>query len=77
MVFADKQLSISVQCDLLGINRSSFYYKPVEESAENLSIMRVLDEQSNTSTHRSMAINGYYLSLFVSVIVLISNDYAD
>jgi putative transposase len=45
MVLTDKQLSITVQCELLGINRSSFYYKPVEESEENLAIMRVLDEQ--------------------------------
>ncbi len=37
--------SIRQQCDLLGINRSSLYYKPVEESDENLLYMRLLDEQ--------------------------------
>lgn len=39
------QLSVVRQCDLLGVNRSSLYYKPVPESEENLQIMRILDEQ--------------------------------
>jgi len=38
-------ISISTQCDLLMISRSSFYYKPICESEENLKIMRLLDEQ--------------------------------
>ena len=38
-------LTITNQLDLLSIPRSSFYYVPVSESEENLSIMRVLDEQ--------------------------------
>jgi len=38
------QLSIRHQCDLLGINRSSIYYKPQGESDENLQIMRLIDE---------------------------------
>jgi putative transposase len=33
------------QCDLLGLNRSSWYYEPVPESAENLAWMRRIDEQ--------------------------------
>lgn len=33
------------QCSLLGINRSSLYYRPVSESEENLHLMRLLDEQ--------------------------------
>jgi putative transposase len=37
-------LSIGRQCELLGINRSSFYYEPIPESAENLSIMAALDK---------------------------------
>jgi putative transposase len=37
-------LSIRQQCELLGISRSSFYYEPVPESEENLSLMRRLDE---------------------------------
>ena len=38
-------LSIFCQCQALSISRSSFYYVPVGESAENLAIMRLLDEQ--------------------------------
>ena len=32
------------QCILLGLERSSFYYKPVGESEFNLMIMRIMDE---------------------------------
>jgi putative transposase len=39
------ELSIRRQCELLGLDRSSFYYEPVGESAENLRLMRLLDEQ--------------------------------
>lgn len=39
------ELSISQQCDILEVPRSSFYYKPVGESEMNLKIMRFLDEQ--------------------------------
>jgi putative transposase len=42
---AHKDLNISTQIELLSIPRSSFYYVPVGESDENLSIMRLLDEQ--------------------------------
>lgn len=38
-------LSIVRQCKLFSIHCSSVYYKPAQESAENLAIMRVLDEQ--------------------------------
>jgi putative transposase len=37
-------LSISRQCELLGLPRSSYYYKPIPESAENLLLMRLMDE---------------------------------
>ena len=39
------KLSIVRQCDLLSLHRSRYYYEPVLESAENLAIMRWLDEQ--------------------------------
>lgn len=39
------QLTISSQCELLSLHRSSLYYVPVGESEENLTIMRLLDEQ--------------------------------
>jgi putative transposase len=38
-------LSITQQCELLGLARSSYYYEPVPESEENLLLMRLLDEQ--------------------------------
>ena len=37
-------LSLSRQCDLLGVSRSSQYYRAAGEGAENLSLMRRLDE---------------------------------
>lgn len=33
------------QCELLGVNRSGLYYQPLGESQENLTLMRLLDEQ--------------------------------
>jgi putative transposase len=38
-------LSIRRQCELVGLNRSTFYYEPAQESALNLELMRVIDEQ--------------------------------
>ena len=37
-------LPLARQCDLLGVSRSSQYYEPLGESAENLALMRRLDE---------------------------------
>ena len=37
-------LPLSRQCALLGVSRSSHYYDPLGESAENLALMRRLDE---------------------------------
>ena len=38
-------LSIRRQCELLDLNRASYYYTPATESALNLELMRRLDEQ--------------------------------
>ena len=38
------QLSVSQQCELLGIPRASYYYQPVGESAENLALMVRIDK---------------------------------
>jgi len=38
-------LSIRRQCDLLALPRSTFYYEPATESAENLQLLRLLDKQ--------------------------------
>lgn len=39
------ELSIGQQCKLLSIARSSFYYVPKGEPEQNLSLMRLIDEQ--------------------------------
>ena len=37
-------LSLVRQCVLAGVSRSSLYYRPAGESAENLALMREIDE---------------------------------
>jgi putative transposase len=41
---AYSRLSVRRQCELLGLPRSTYYYTPVGESAENLALMRRIDE---------------------------------
>jgi len=38
-------LSLRKQCQLLGLDRSGLYYEPVPESAENLRLMKLLDQR--------------------------------
>jgi len=38
-------LSVRRQCELLDVNRSSFYLQPAAESEENLRLMRLIDQQ--------------------------------
>jgi putative transposase len=40
-----RSLSITKQCALLGISRAGLYYEPLGESALNLELMRLIDEQ--------------------------------
>ena len=42
---AHEQLSVTRQCELLGLPRSSWYYEPSAVSEENLALLRLLDEQ--------------------------------
>ncbi len=42
---SNNSISIHRQCELIGLSRASLYYEPAEESAENLRLMRLLDEQ--------------------------------
>jgi len=42
---AHTELSLRRQCALLGLHRSGWYYEPAPESAENLQLMRLIDEQ--------------------------------
>ena len=39
------RLSLRRQCELRGLNRSSYYYQPAPESPLNLTLMRLIDEQ--------------------------------
>jgi len=42
---AHPSLSVRRQCELLGLSRASYYREPSGESAENLALMRLIDEQ--------------------------------
>lgn len=39
------QVSVRRQCELLGLNRASYYYQAAQESPLNLELMRKIDEQ--------------------------------
>jgi len=41
----NKDLSIRQQSKLLSLHRGSYYYQPAEETAENLFLMRMIDEE--------------------------------
>jgi putative transposase len=43
--FDNPDLSIREQCRLLGLHRSNVYYQPAPETAENLLLMRLMDEE--------------------------------
>jgi putative transposase len=38
-------LSVARQCELVGLAHASYYYRPAGESAEDLALLRLLDEQ--------------------------------
>jgi len=38
-------LSIRRQCDLIGLNRSTFYWRPADESPLNLIRMTLIDKE--------------------------------
>lgn len=42
---AHTQISIRRQCQLIGLNRSTYYLKPAGESPFNLMLMRLIDQQ--------------------------------
>lgn len=52
----DKDMSIRAQCKLLGINRSGLYYEPRVESAYNVELMNMIDEEY--TRHPFMGVEG-------------------
>jgi putative transposase len=44
----NSSISISRQCDLIGLSRTGYYYDPRPESSENLRLMRLIDEKYTT-----------------------------
>lgn len=42
-------ISISRQCELLDLSRSSYYYRSAQENEYNLLLMRLIDEQFTTT----------------------------
>jgi len=42
---AHAQISIRRQCELIGLNRSTYYLEPASETPFNLMLMRLIDEQ--------------------------------
>lgn len=44
LVDEDSKVSIRKQCDMLSVNRGSFYYKPLGESKLNLDLMKHIDQ---------------------------------
>src|SRR5258708_30135134 len=45
MIVGDDQVSVRRQCRLLGLHRWGVYYQPVPEAADDLELMRLIDEQ--------------------------------
>ena len=41
----DPKLSVSQQCRILNLNRSTYYYKKKPVKPEDLKLMRIIDEQ--------------------------------
>lgn len=70
MIRKDKKLSMRRQCELLEVNRSSLYYQAVQESDENLYIMRRLDKRHlDHPTHGVLQMQDFLFALGLAVNV--------
>jgi putative transposase len=65
----DQKLSIVRQCNLLDLNRSSYYYNAALETDYNLSLMKIIDQEylkypfyGSRQIKRHLARMGYYIS---------------
>lgn len=61
LVDPNGQLPMAHQCALLGLPRSSFYYRPATESMVNLGLMRMIDEEH--TEHPFLGVRGMTLFL--------------
>ena len=61
-------LSVRRQCNLLAINRSSFYYRPLPEKPENMKMMHIMDKHLiNRPTEGVMSMVYYLRDLGYSI----------
>lgn len=54
-----KKISVRRQCELLSINRSRIYYKPVPEKPENIKMMEIMDK--HLTDHPTEGVNSLVL----------------
>jgi len=52
------EISIARQCELLGLARSSWYYQAASETEENLSLLRLIDEEYTRHPLLRVSANG-------------------
>ena len=55
--------SVTTRCQALGLARSSFYYQPRGESAYNLDLMRLLDEEFTDHNFKGVLVRRDHLRL--------------
>lgn len=60
LVDPTSEISITKQCELLGLARSTYYYEPATETEMNLDLMRIIDElHTDHNTWGSRKITDY------------------
>jgi putative transposase len=62
------KLSVRKQCDLLCVNRSKLYYKPVPEKPENVKMMNILDKHLTQHPTEGVVSMVLYLQLLGHVV---------
>ena len=61
LIMSEDKLSIRRQCVLLSLNRSSYYLEPCEETQENLTLMKLIDEEYTRHPFLGSRQMGWYL----------------
>ena len=63
MIEPSAALSVSRQCELLGVSRSGYYYQPVAESEENLQLIvhwaKLLRHADDPTNHKLLMVLEY------------------